>query len=132
MKILAALLAEMGSPRPYSQSQPLKIVALELDPPGPGEVLRKIRAAGLRHSDLSVIDGNRPRPMPMVIGHEAAGVVESLGAGVTNFKIGDHVVTAFVPSCGRCNPCLQHRPALCEPGFKANSRGKSQRAAVKP
>src|SRR5688572_20428194 len=81
MKIRAALLQQMGLPRPYAQSQPLRIVELELDPPGPGEVLVKIRAAGLCHSDLSVIDGNRPRPMPMVIGHEAVGVVAALGAG---------------------------------------------------
>jgi alcohol dehydrogenase len=123
MKIRAALLEQMGLPQPYVQSQPLKIVELELDPPGPGEILVKIRATGLCHSDLSVIDGNRPRPMPMVIGHEAAGIVVGVGVGVTNLSIGDHVVTAFVPSCGYCNPCLQARPALCEPGFKANGAG---------
>jgi alcohol dehydrogenase len=123
MKIYAALLTQMGLPQPYATSQPLKISELELDPPGPGELQLKIRAAGLCHSDLSVIDGNRPRPMPMVIGHEAAGIVEAVGPGVTSFRPGDHVVTAFVPSCGRCNPCSQQRPALCEPGFKANSAG---------
>jgi alcohol dehydrogenase len=123
MKIRAALLEQMGLPQPYAQSQPLKIVELELDPPGPGEVLVKIRATGLCHSDLSVIDGNRPRPMPMVIGHEAAGVVVALGDSVTNLSVGDHVVTAFVPSCGHCGPCLHERPALCEPGFKANGTG---------
>jgi len=123
MKIRAALLEQMGLPPPYAQSQPLKIVTLDLDDPGVGEVLLKIRAAGLCHSDLSVIDGNRPRPLPMVIGHEAAGVVEAVGAGVTHLNVGDHVVTAFVPSCGHCNPCVQQRPALCEPGFKANSAG---------
>jgi len=123
MKIRAALLRQMGLPQPYAQSQPLQITALELDDPGPGEVLIKIRAAGLCHSDLSVIDGNRPRPMPMVIGHEAAGVVEKLGPGVTDLAVGDHVVTVFVPSCGYCNPCAHERPALCEPGFKANVAG---------
>lgn len=123
MKIKAALLEKMGLPQPYALSQPLKIADLELDAPGDGEVLVKIRAAGLCHSDLSVIDGNRPRPMPMVIGHEAAGVVAAVGPGVTTFAVGDHVVTAFVPSCGHCNPCVQQRPALCEPGFKANGAG---------
>lgn len=113
----------MGLPRPYAKSQPLKIVELDLDPPGPGEVLVKIRAAGLCHSDLSVIDGNRPRPMPMVLGHEAVGVVEAVGSGVTQLNVGDHVVTVFVPSCGKCSPCSQQRPALCEPGFKANVAG---------
>ncbi len=123
MKIRAALLKQMGLPQPYAQSRPLQISELELDAPGRGEVLVKIRAAGLCHSDLSVIDGNRPRPMPMVIGHEAAGVIEAIGAGVASFKVGDHVVTAFVPSCGHCNPCMHERPALCEPGFKANGAG---------
>src|SRR5690242_12001735 len=114
MKIRAALLTQMGLPRPYATSKPLKIVELDLDPPGPGEVLVKIRAAGLCHSDLSVIDGNRPRPMPMVLGHEAVGVIEAVGDGVNNLNVGDHVVTVFVPSCGRCGPCSQQRPALCE------------------
>src|SRR5215831_15754268 len=123
MKIHAALLRQMRLPTPYAQSRPLEIVELELDPPGAGEVLVKIRAAGLCHSDLSVIDGNRPRPMPMVIGHEAAGVIEAVGSGVTHLRAGDHVVTVFVPSCGHCHPCTTERPALCEPGFKANSAG---------
>ena len=82
MKIRAAVLNEMGAPAPYAQSKPLAIEKLELDPPGPGEVLVRIAAAGLCHSDLSVINGDRPRPMPMALGHEAAGVVEEVGAGV--------------------------------------------------
>ena len=123
MRIHAALLEHMGLPQPYATSQPLRIAELELDDPGPGEVLVRIRAAGLCHSDLSVIDGNRPRPMPMVIGHEAVGVVEEVGADVTDLAAGDHVVTVFVPSCGHCAPCSHERPALCEPGLKANVAG---------
>jgi alcohol dehydrogenase len=123
MKVRAAVLREIGRPAPYAQSRPLTIEDVELDPPGPGEVRVHIRAAGLCHSDLSVIDGNRPRPMPMVLGHEAAGVVEEIGHGVTGLARGDHVVAAFVPSCGHCRPCAMGRPALCEPGFKANSAG---------
>jgi alcohol dehydrogenase len=123
MKTRAALLTRMGVPAPYAESRPLEIVDIELAPPGPGEVLLRIRAAGLCHSDLSVIDGNRPRPLPMVLGHEGAGVVEALGSGVTDLVIGDHVVTTFVPSCGHCRPCEDTRPALCEPGFAANSAG---------
>ncbi len=123
MKIKAAVLREIGRPPPYEQSQPLTLEEVELDAPGPGEVLVRIRAAGLCHSDLSVIDGNRPRPLPMVLGHEAAGVVEQVGAGVTSLARGDHVVAAFVPSCGHCGPCAASRPALCEPGFSANSAG---------
>ena len=76
----------MGLEAPYAKSKPLAIEELELDPPGHGEVLVKIAAAGLCHSDLSVIDGNRPRPMPMALGHEAAGVVEKLGPGVDDLK----------------------------------------------
>ena len=123
MKIRAAVLNEMGAPAPYAQSKPLAIEEVELDPPGPGEILVKIAAAGLCHSDLSVIEGNRPRPMPMALGHEAAGVVEELGPGVDDLRKGDHVVMVFVPSCGHCLPCSEGRPALCEPGAAANGAG---------
>ncbi|MGH8718801.1 MAG: zinc-dependent alcohol dehydrogenase family protein [Burkholderiales bacterium] len=123
MKIKAAVLNAMGIPRPYSDSKPLVIEEVELDPPGPGEVLVKIKAAGLCHSDLSVINGDRPRPMPMALGHEAAGVVEELGPGGSDLKKGDHVVMVFVPSCGHCLPCSDGRPALCEPGAAANTAG---------
>jgi Zn-dependent alcohol dehydrogenase len=123
MRIRAAVLNEMGAPAPYAQSKPLKIETIELDPPGPGEILVKIAAAGLCHSDLSVIEGNRPRPMPMALGHEAAGVVEDIGPGVDDLRKGDHVVMVFVPSCGHCLPCSEGRPALCEPGAAANGAG---------
>src|SRR3954462_6980967 len=123
MKIRAAVLNEMGAPAPYAQSKPLKSETIELEPPGPGEVLVKIAAAGLCHSDLSVIEGNRPRPMPMALGHEAAGVVEEIGPGGDDLKKGDHVVMVFVPSCGHCLPCSEGRPALCEPGAAANGAG---------
>ncbi len=113
----------MCATAPYATSRPLEIAEIDLDPPGPGEVLLRMRAAGLCHSDLSVIDGNRPRPMPMALGHEGAGIVEELGAGVTDLAVGDHVVTAFVPSCGHCGPCADGRPALCEPGAAANGAG---------
>ncbi len=86
-------------------------------------MLVKIKAAGLCHSDLSVIDGNRPRPLPMVLGHEAAGEVVELGEGVKNLKVGDHVVFAFLPSCGHCANCQTGRAALCEPGAQANGAG---------
>lgn len=123
MYMRAAVLREMGLPRPYAASRPLEIDEVQLEPPGPGEVLVAIKAAGLCHSDLSVIDGVRPRPMPMVLGHEGAGVVEELGEGVTEFQVGDHVVAAFVPSCGDCEPCRIGRPALCEPGALSNTAG---------
>ncbi|RMF12481.1 MAG: alcohol dehydrogenase [Alphaproteobacteria bacterium] len=123
MKITAAVLRSRGSPLPYARSRPLAIEELELDPPGPGEVLVRIAAAGLCHSDLSVINGNRPRPLPMALGHEAAGIVVSLGEGVQDLQPGDHVVMVFMPSCGHCLPCAEGRPALCEPGAEANGAG---------
>jgi alcohol dehydrogenase len=123
MKTRAAVLSAMGASPPYASSKPLRIEELELDPPGPGEVLVRIRAAGLCHSDLSVINGDRPRPVPMALGHEAAGVVEELGPGVADLARGDHVVCVFVPSCGHCEPCAEGRPALCEPGAAANGAG---------
>jgi alcohol dehydrogenase len=123
MQTRAAVLKTIGLPPPYAQSRPLAIETVELDPPGPGEVLVRVKAAGLCHSDLSVINGDRPRPVPMVLGHEAAGVVETLGSGVDDLKPGDHVVMVFVPSCGHCLPCAEGRPALCEPAFAANSAG---------
>jgi len=119
----AAVLRQMGLPAPYVASRPLAIETLQLAPPADGELLIKVRAAGLCHSDLSVIDGSRPRVMPMVLGHEAAGVVEACGAGVTAFAPGDHVVFSFVPVCGHCDPCASGRAALCEPGAKANVAG---------
>jgi alcohol dehydrogenase len=123
MKIRAAVLHAMGAPPPYDRSKPVSIETVELDEPGPGEVLIKMAAAGLCHSDLSIINGDRPRPMPMVIGHEAAGVVERAGPGVDDLKAGDHVVLVFMPSCGRCIPCSEGRPALCDPGLAANIAG---------
>lgn len=120
----AAVLRAMGAARPYTDSRPLTIETVTLDAPGPGEVRVAIKAAGLCHSDLSVINGDRPRPMPMALGHEAAGVVEALGEGVTDLAVGDHVVMVFMPSCGDCGPCSGGRPALCEPGAAANGRGE--------
>ena len=123
MKTRAAVIREMQKPRPYATSKPLIIEELDLDAPGEGEVLIRIRAAGLCHSDLSTINGDRPRQMPMVLGHEAAGEVLELGAGVRDLRTGDHVILVFVPSCGHCLPCAEGRPALCEPGAAANGAG---------
>ncbi|KQU62545.1 alcohol dehydrogenase [Sphingomonas sp. Leaf339] len=123
MKIEAAVLRHRGASRPYVDSRPLVIETLDLDPPGKGEVLVRIAAAGLCHSDLSVISGDRDRPVPMALGHEAAGVVEVLGRDVDDLAVGDHVVMVFMPSCGHCLPCAEGRPALCEPGAAANGAG---------
>lgn len=131
MRIKAAVLRGMGLEAPYARSKPLTIEDVELDAPGTGEVLVRIVAAGLCHSDLSVINGSRPRPMPMAIGHEAAGIVVELGEGVDDLAIGDHVVMVFMPSCGHCLPCSEGRPALCEPGAAANGKGELLTGAIR-
>lgn len=123
MTVRGAVLREMGLPAPYAESRPLEVTELELAPPGPGELLVRVGAAGLCHSDLSVIDGSRPRVMPMVLGHEAAGEVVEVGSGADGFEPGDHIVMSFVPACGHCEPCRSGRPPLCDPGAAANVAG---------
>lgn len=123
MKTKAAVLYEMGLPQPFAKSLPLKIDEISLESPGKGEVLVEIAAAGLCHSDLSVLDASRPRKMPMVMGHEASGIVREIGAEVKDFEVDDHVVFSFVPICGRCNYCIEGRAALCAKGAKANVDG---------
>ncbi|HEV2296798.1 MAG TPA: zinc-dependent alcohol dehydrogenase family protein [Tepidisphaeraceae bacterium] len=123
MRTQAAVLYEMGKPRPYADSTPLVIDDLELEGPGPGEVLVEVASAGLCHSDLSTINGSRPRPLPMVLGHEASGIVREVGAGVTDVDVDDPVVFSFVPTCGRCPCCAAGRSALCERGAAANGAG---------
>jgi alcohol dehydrogenase len=124
VKTRAAVLEAIGAARPYTRTRPLRLEELELDPPGPGELLVRIEAAGLCHSDLSVVNGSRPRPVPLALGHEAAGVVESVGAGVSGVGVGDHVVLTFVPSCGVCGECTGGRPALCPAAAAANAEGR--------
>jgi len=123
MKIRAAVIREMGLPQPYAKSQPMKIEEVELAPPGEREVLVQIKAASLCHSDLSTVNGDRPRQMPMVLGHEASGVVTECGPGITDIKPGDHVALVFAPSCGECLACREGHPGRCEPGQVANGAG---------
>ena len=123
MKIRAAVLKASPAQAPFAESRPLVIEELDLDPPGPEEVLVRIGAAGLCHSDLSVINGNRPRPVPMVLGHEAAGSVVQVGSAIRDLAPGDRVVMTFQPTCSACLPCAEGRPALCIPGAEANGRG---------
>ena len=123
MKFRAAVLREMSLPMPYADSRPLSIEEVEVAPPGRGEILVKIRAAGLCHSDLSAINGDRPWPMPIVPGHEAAAEVLELGEGVTDLEVGDHVALIFRPNCGTCPSCAVGRPALCIPGGESNATG---------
>ncbi|MFD9881726.1 Zn-dependent alcohol dehydrogenase [Streptomyces alboflavus] len=86
---------------------------LEIRDPGPGEVLVAVAAAGLCHSDLSVIDGTIPFPPPVVLGHEGAGVVEAVGAGVAHVAPGDHVALSTIANCGACAQCHRGRPTMC-------------------
>ncbi|WP_025658929.1 zinc-dependent alcohol dehydrogenase family protein [Rhizobium sp. IBUN] len=123
MKTRAAVLRGSPVAPPFAVSRPLTIEELELAPPGRDEILVRIGAAGLCHSDLSVINGDRPRPVPMALGHETAGTVEAVGPDVHDLTPGDHVVMSFMPSCGHCLPCAEGRPALCIPGADANGKG---------
>ncbi|MBB3914584.1 zinc-dependent alcohol dehydrogenase family protein [Rhizobium fabae] len=123
MQMRSVILRESGLSKPYAQSKPLIIETVELTPPGSLEVLVKIKAAGVCHSDLSAINGDRPRPLPVALGHEASGVVVEVGPGVDNVKEGDHVVMSFLPICGHCSYCAEGRASLCEPGYKANAAG---------
>ncbi len=123
MKIKAAVVYEQGLAKPYAESRAVTVEEVNLDGPGPGEVLVKIAAAGVCHSDLSVVNGNRARPIPIVIGHEGAGIVEEVGAGVEDLLPGDHVVFIFMPNCGVCLNCRQGRPSSCIEGNKANAAG---------
>ncbi len=97
----------------YGVNQPLQIQDIELDDPGAGEVLLKTSASGVCHSDLHFMEGKWMYPLPAVLGHESAGVVVQIGDGVTNVKVGDRCVIAFVQSCGKCDRCITGRPNLC-------------------
>lgn len=120
----SAVLRVQGAARPYAESRPLAIESLGIAAPRRGEVGVRIERASLCHSDLSVVNGSRPRPLPMALGHEAAGVVEAVGDGVDGISIGDHVVLVFVPSCGDCRECRTGRPALCSRAAEVNGSGE--------
>src|SRR5690625_7980259 len=124
MKITGAVLDSVGTAeRPYADSRPLRIVDLELDDPGPDEVLIRVRAAGVCHSDLSVVDGNRPRPTPMLLGHEGAGVVEALGDGVDDLEGGQQGGTGFRPRGGAGANCRTHGKQPGTPGGATHTTG---------
>lgn len=95
-------------------NEPLAIEEVDLAAPGPGEVGVRLEASGVCHSDWNVISGATPNPLPVVLGHEGAGVVDEVGEGVTALAQGDNVILSWLPSCGRCVYCVQGRPVLCE------------------
>lgn len=123
MKMKAAVLREIGAPRPYAASEPIRIEEIELEPPREGELLVRIAGGGLCHSDLSIVNGARARPMPLVLGHEGSGEVLEVGAGVRDMAPGDPVVFQFSASCGLCGNCLGGRPQLCEVHDAARAKG---------
>ena len=95
------------------RNEPLVIEDVQVDKPGPGEVLVRTVASGVCHSDLHVIEGGLPMPPPVILGHEPAGVVEQVGPDVSDFAPGDHVIGCISAWCGKCDQCLQGRPHLC-------------------
>ena len=104
-------------------NESLEVVDVGLDGPQAGEVRVRMGASGVCHSDLSVVNGTLLSPLPSVLGHEGAGVVEAVGEGVTTVKAGDHVVLSFVPQCGHCYMCTHDTPEMCETGFLAMAMG---------
>lgn len=124
ISVRAAVLRQHGVKGPYRETRPLSFEQVEVESPGVGEIQVRVRAASLCHSDLSAINGDRPWPVPLVIGHEAAGEVLALGPGVSRFSVGDPVVMVFKPVCGQCEPCLVGRGVLCEPGSASNAQAK--------
>ncbi len=124
MKITAAILDSIGHNGPFADTTPLRLAQVDLAPPGADEMLVKIEAAGLCHSDLSVINGDRPRPMPMALGHEAVATVIEPGAiAAQHFAPGDRVVLSFLPLCGYCPSCHSGEGYLCGNGAAANGAG---------
>ena len=101
----AAVLREVG--------KPLQIEDVQIGKPGPHEVLIRTKAAGVCHSDLHFVEGSYPHPLPAVLGHESAGVVEQVGSEVRTVKVGDHVITCLNPFCGHCEHCLTGHMNLC-------------------
>ena len=123
MRMTVAVMYEQGLPAPYADSQPFRIEQVDLEGPGEGEVLVEVRAAGLCHSDLSVVAGQRKRTLPAVGGHEGAGIVREVGRGVSQLRPGDHVVMTGASGCGHCRTCVASRPALCDLVGASRSKG---------
>jgi len=115
LRIRGAVLERTGGP--------LEVAELELEGPKSGEVLVRLHASGVCHSDQNAIDGTAEARCPTVLGHEGAGVVEAVGAGVTRVRVGDHVALSWAPSCGQCEECLRELPQLCSTAWPALADG---------
>ena len=98
----------------HRSGTPLAIEQVVAGDPAPADVVVRVRAAGLCHTDLEVIDGSLRYPLPMILGHEAAGVVEDVGSAVGHIKRGDHVILSWNPHCGHCFQCDRGQPILCD------------------
>ncbi|MEN0139646.1 MAG: zinc-binding dehydrogenase [Rhodococcus sp. (in: high G+C Gram-positive bacteria)] len=123
MQIEAAILHAVGLPEPWEHSEPIEVTKVELDDPQAGEVLVRMEAAGVCHSDLSRVTGDRVCAVPMVLGHEACGIVEALGDGIDDLTIGQKVAMTFMPRCGECEDCKAPGWSLCRRGSAANAEG---------
>lgn len=123
MKIHGAVLEYTGRQDSFEAASPITVAELELAPPTATELLIRIDAAGVCHSDLSVVNGSRPRPVPMLLGHEASGTVIEVGDDVDDVAVGDRVVTTFLPRCGRCTACLTEGRLPCTVGSASNAEG---------
>lgn len=123
MRMTAAVMYEQGLPAPYLDSRPFRIEQVDVEGPGEGEVLVEVVAAGLCHSDLSVVAGLRKRAVPVVGGHEGAGIVREVGSGVRDLSPGDHVVMTTGAGCGHCNSCSNQRPVLCDNAGVGRAQG---------
>lgn len=117
------VLRELELPAPYAESKPLQQETVTLLPPKATDLVVKVMGGGLCHSDLSVINGSRGRMVPMLMGHEGAGEVVEIGAGIDDVNLGDKVVFQFAPSCGRCEMCQSGRPQICYAAVKARQEG---------
>ena len=114
-----------------AQNAPLSLEEVRIDDPGPGEVLVKTAASGICHSDLHVIEGGLPVPPPCILGHEPAGIVEQVGAGVKDFVPGDHVIGCITQWCGVCKFCTHGRPYLCPTQYTGRPPGAAARLSGK-
>ncbi|MBM3948958.1 MAG: Zn-dependent alcohol dehydrogenase [SAR202 cluster bacterium] len=109
----------------YEHKKPLKVEELELPDPGPGHVLVKMMASGVCHSDWHIVKGEWPSvPLPSVLGHEGAGIVEAIGPGVTTLKRGDHVILSWMPQCGLCEMCVKGFPQVCNNDRRGQVKAK--------
>jgi S-(hydroxymethyl)glutathione dehydrogenase / alcohol dehydrogenase len=115
----------------WERGQPLSVEEVELAPPGPGEVLVEVKAAGVCHSDLHPAHDDWPIRTPIVLGHEGAGIVREIGDGVSPLKPGDHVVLCWAPACGTCSYCRDGRAVLCERLDRTTYRNKLPSGATK-